>query len=122
MRRLIILGAALLYMLLPAAAFAYNPLGDACGAGGSSSSACGASTNNPIAGPNGVLEKATLIFASISGIAAVIVIIVAGFMLVTAGGNSQKVEGARNAIIGALVGMVIILTAASIITFVVNKV
>lgn len=121
MKRLLVLAAALLYMLLPATAFAYNPLGDACGAGGSSS-ACGASASNPIAGPNGVLEKATIVFAAIAGVVAVIIIIYAGFQLVTAGGNAQKVESARNAIIGSLVGIVVILAAASIITFVVNKV
>lgn len=121
MKKFITLAFALLYILLPATAFAYNPLGDACGAGGSSS-VCSASKNNPIVGPNGVLEKVTIVMASIAGVAAVIIIIVAGLMYVTSNGDTQKAEGARRAIIGALVGIVIILAAASIITFVVNKV
>lgn len=123
MKRIILLVIALLSMLLPAApAFAaYNPLGQAC-SGASSSTACGTTGGNTIYGPGSVLEKTTLIIASIGGIAAVIVIIVAGFRMITSGGNAQSVEGARNALVGAVVGLLIIITAASIITFVINKI
>jgi hypothetical protein len=124
MKRIILLGIALLALLIPAApVFAYNPLDQACGTkGASASSACGTTGADPITGSNGVLEKVTIIFAIISGIAAVIIIIVAGFTMITSSGNAQSVANARNAIIGAVVGLIIILTAASIITFVVNKV
>lgn len=51
---------------------------------------------------------------------AVIVIIVAGFMYVLSNGNPQQVTRARNAIIGALVGLVIVLTAFGITTAVIG--
>jgi hypothetical protein len=124
MKRLILLVTALLCFMLPATAMAYNPLSDACGSGGgaTSSAACGTTGKDPISGSNGILEKTTIILSTIAGIVAVIVILVGGFLYVTSGGNPQRIEGARNAIIGALVGLVIIAAAASLITFVVGKI
>jgi len=125
MKRFIIAGITLLCLLLPAApVFAYNPLGGACGTSGDAaagSSVCGASSSDPIAGPNGVLEKVTLLIASIAGIVAIIIIVISGFMYVTSAGDAQKAASARTAIIGSLVGLVIIAAATSIITFVVSK-
>lgn len=123
MKRLIALIMALCFLLVPATAFAYNPLDGACGGSGATAAdVCGQDGHNSIYGPGGVLEKVTLVIAIISGIAAVIVIIVAALRMVTSGGNSSNVEGARNAMIGAVVGLVIILVAATIITFVINKI
>lgn len=47
-----------------------------------------------------------------------LVIIIAGYFFVTAGGDPQKVSQAKNMIIYALIGLVIILMAKGIITFV----
>jgi hypothetical protein len=125
MKRLLLVLATLLCLSLPAAASAaFNPLGDACGSGGqaSSSSVCPVSgSQNPIAGPNGALKKISLIIATIAGIAAVIIIVVAGFQFVIAAGDAQKVASARSALLGAIVGLVIISAAESIILFVVSK-
>lgn len=121
MKRLILALATLFCLLAPAAtAAAYNPLGQACQSN-SSSSACSGGTKDPISGPNGVLKKVTLIIATIGGVAAVIIIIVAGLQMATADGDSQRVANARKAIIFAAVGIIIIVAAASIITWVVSK-
>lgn len=100
-----------------------NPLSCACQGSGSGASVCSADgSKDPIDGPDGVLKKVTLIIATIAGIAAVVIIIISGLRFVTANGDSQKIASARNAIIGALVGLVIIAAAASIITFVIGKI
>jgi hypothetical protein len=115
----------LLILVIPATAFAVNPLQYACsaGGGGGGSTACTSQkSGDPIAGPNGVLKKATLIIATISGIAAVIIIIISGLRMITANGDAQAVSSARRAILNALAGLVIILVAASIITFVISKI
>jgi hypothetical protein len=125
MKRLIVLVATLLWLCVPSVALAYNPLDNACktqGGAGSGSVACGANGSDPISGTNGVIEKTTILIASIAGVAAVIIVIVGGFMYVTSGGNAQRAEAARTAIIGALVGIAIIAIAASIITFVVSRI
>ena len=99
-----------------------NPLACACSAGsGSTSTACTAGTKDPISGPNGALAKVSLVISTITGVAAVIVIIVGGIQYVTSSGDAQQTASARNMIIGALVGLVIIAAAQAIITFVVSK-
>jgi hypothetical protein len=124
MRRLIVLVTTLLCLLAPvSASAAFDPLANACGsaAGLKSSAACDASKNDPISGPNGILMKASLVIATLGGIAAVIIIIVAGFRFVTANGDASKVSGARSAIIGSIIGLVIIAAAESIVILVVKK-
>ncbi|HUB93095.1 MAG TPA: hypothetical protein VMB52_01185 [Verrucomicrobiae bacterium] len=125
MKRLIVIFTALFCLLIPATAFAYNPLSGACSAGDgeqSASTGCGASSSDPITGKDGILEKAAAIIAGIAGIAAIIIIIVAGIMFTTSGGSSQKVEQARSAIIGSVVGLIIITLASTIVAFVAGKV
>ncbi|HUB94246.1 MAG TPA: hypothetical protein VMB52_07130 [Verrucomicrobiae bacterium] len=123
MKRLVVLVTALLWLLLPAStAFAYNPLSGACGSGTNNSSVCGVSGNDPITGNTGVLFKTTEVIATVGGVTAIIVIIVEGINIVSSNGDAQKVTKARQAIIGALIGLVLIATAESIIVFVVGKI
>jgi hypothetical protein len=124
MKRLILTVATLLFLLVPvSASAAYNPFGTACKvSGGGGSTACSANgANDPISGPNGILKKVSLILATISSIAAVIIIIVAGLSYVTSNGDPSKIASARGTITGAVVGLVIIISAESIILFVVSK-
>lgn len=55
-----------------------------------------------------------------AGTLAVIVIIIAGYLYVTSSGNQQQTVRAKNAIIGACVGLVVILGAFAITTYVVG--
>ena len=52
------------------------------------------------------------------GVIAVIVILVAGYLFVTSNGSPQQVTRARNAVIGAAVGLIIILSAFTITSIV----
>ena len=125
MRRIIASLGLFMLLLMPATpALAYNPLAGACGAGSNTSSACDKSVNgsNPISGTNGVIRKVTSLIAVIAGIAAVIIIIIGGFQYVTSAGDPQKASSARNMILGALVGLVIIVAAQSILLFILSKV
>lgn len=56
-----------------------------------------------------------------AGVACVIVIIVAGSMYLTSNANPQKVERAKNAIMGAVAGLVIIMMAFAITAFVIGR-
>ena len=49
-----------------------------------------------------------------AAVIAVIVIVVAGFMYTTSGGDPSKVTRAKNAILGAVIGLVVVLCAFSI--------
>jgi len=56
------------------------------------------------------------------GIAAVIMIMVGGFRYITAGGDANNVSGAKNTIVYAIVGLVVVAMAQFIVQFVVDKV
>ena len=55
-----------------------------------------------------------------AGAVAVIVIVIAGFFYVTANGNAQQIERAKNAILGGVIGLIVIMMAFVITQFVIN--
>ncbi|MFZ6035784.1 MAG: hypothetical protein ACOYUK_01455 [Patescibacteria group bacterium] len=54
------------------------------------------------------------------GLIAVIMILYGGFIWITAGGNEDKVASAKKIISAAVVGLIVVLLAWAIVTFVVN--
>lgn len=61
------------------------------------------------------------ILSIVVGAASVIMIIVGGFRYVISGGDSNGIQGAKNTIIYALVGLVIVLFAQVIVRFVIKQ-
>lgn len=89
------------------------------------SAACSAkdTNTNPISGgTDSLLYKITRIVSMVAGAAAVIIIIIGGISMVTSGGDSQKFQNARNTLIFAAVGLVVIALAQALISLVVNRV
>jgi len=62
------------------------------------------------------------IFSIVVGIVAVIMIIVGGFKYITSGGDSGNITSAKNTIIYALIGLVVVALAQFLVQFVLNKV
>jgi len=95
---------------------------DAC-SGAAASATCQSTkkTTNPLTGTNGTLYKVSRIVATIAGVVAVVMIMVSGLRYMTSGGDAQKAAAAKNTLIGALVGLVIIVLAQSIILFVMRR-
>ncbi|HET6864211.1 MAG TPA: hypothetical protein VFH37_03380 [Candidatus Saccharimonadales bacterium] len=131
LQKLILLTVFLVPMLLssPIAA-AFNPFGSVCSnSDAATSPAChqnkdqNGKTTDPAVN---IIRTAANIIAIVAGIAAVIMIIISGFQFVTAGGavpgqrsgDTNKIKSARSTLIGALVGLVIIALAWTIVTFV----
>ncbi len=72
-------------------------------------------------GPSGlqrVLERAVNIFSIIVGVIAVIMIIIGGLKYITSGGDSGNVSAAKNTILYAIVGLIIVALAQFIVRFV----
>lgn len=67
-----------------------------------------------------ISSKIVSIFSIIVGIIAVIMIIYGGFRYITSGGDSSKVGSAKNSLIYALVGLVIVALAQLIVHYVLN--
>jgi len=121
--------AALLVILfglvapLPAAA-ATDVFKDVCSTpSAKTSAACQkTTTTNPLTGSNGLIVNITHIIAVVAGAVAVIVIIISGFKYVLSNGDAAQATAARNSILYALVGLVVIIVASSIISLVMSKV
>lgn len=88
--------------------------------GGGNSAAC-ANDEESISGTDGVLYRVARLVAVISGVAAVIVMIAGGLMFVTSNGDASKIATARNMMLYAAIGLVVIVLAQAIITLVVNR-
>lgn len=58
----------------------------------------------------------------VAGVVAVIMIIYGGFRFVTSGGNPESTKSARNTILFALIGLVIVAFAQLIVKFVLQKI
>lgn len=87
------------------------------------SAACeGNSGNNPLIGPDGTITKVTAFISYLTGIAVIIMLIIGGFMYVSSGGDAGKVASARETILYAVIGLVIVLFAQALIIFVLNRI
>jgi len=70
---------------------------------------------------NKVVEIVLDVISAIAGFIAVIMIIIGGLRYITSGGNDQAVAGAKNAILYAIVGLVIVILAQAIVHFVLGR-
>lgn len=84
---------------------------------------CDANANGQAAATrvNTLLTQIINIFSVIVGIIAVFMIIFGGLKYITSGGDSGNVSSAKNTIIYALVGLVIVALAQFIVKFVLGK-
>lgn len=71
---------------------------------------------------HGTIKSVLNFFSWIIGIVAVVMIIYAGFRYITSGGSSEGVKGARNTLIYAIVGLIIVLLAQIIVRYFVDQV
>lgn len=113
-------------MAIPATSYAWDPFGPEtvdCDSGGkqAKSAVCKDPGGDPLAGPDGLLIKLTNIVAYIAGIAAIIMIIISGINFMTASGDPAKVSSARSSLTNAIIGLVVIIMAKAIITYVVVR-
>jgi hypothetical protein len=72
-------------------------------------------------GLSDLIKKIINIFSVIVGVIAVVMIIVGGLKYITSGGDSSNVSGAKNTIIYAIVGLIIVALAQFIVHFVLSN-
>lgn len=78
--------------------------------------------HSAISGDNDALVRILNLVYMWAGIVAVIVIIVAGILFVTSRGNADQVKRSKDAIRGAVVGLVVVMVAFAITRFVIGGV
>jgi hypothetical protein len=110
----------------PALAAADSPnIGGSLCEGASLNIGSGASCSSTINGTdriNQIIQTIINLFSVVVGVVAVIMIIIGGFRYITSGGDSSNISGAKNTIIYAIIGLVIVALAQFIVQFVLNKV
>lgn len=70
---------------------------------------------------NTTIGNVVTIFSVIVGVVAVIMIIVGGFKYVTSNGDSSQITSAKNTIVYAIVGLIIVAIAQILVRFVLTK-
>lgn len=118
----IVMSVLVLTALTPV--YAENITQQACQATGAqgTSSACINQTDDPITGPQGIIKRAINLLSILVGVASVIVIMVAGFSFITSQGEPAALSKAKNSLIFAVIGIVIVVLAQVIAGFVVKQV
>ena len=99
--------------------------GNLCQGGGNvqlgDDGSCADATGGSEEGLNALIRNIVNIFSIIVGIVAVVMIIVGGFRYITSGGDSGNVTGAKNTILYAIVGLIIVALSQFIVRFVLSK-
>jgi hypothetical protein len=90
--------------------FTDNPSGADCSAGDATDKI------------NNLIHTIVNLLSAIVGVVAVIMIIVGGLRYITSGGNDTSVTGAKNTILYAIIGLIIVALAQIIVRFTLNKV
>ncbi len=92
---------------------------DATGNAGSSGGCFGTDTNGE-SSLKTIATKVINVFSIIVGIVAVIMVIYGGFRYITSGGDSGRVGNAKNTLIYAIIGLIIVALAQFLVHFVLS--
>lgn len=76
--------------------------------------------NRLVGSSNSAVVSVVNILTYIAGVIILVLIIYAGYKYISSGGDSNKVNSAKSTLIGAIVGLVIIVLAQVIVHFVIN--
>lgn len=83
--------------------------------------ACEIGISDPAVNANNILIQVLNTTYFWAGIVCVIIIIAAGYFYVTANGNAANIKRGKDAIMGAVIGLVVILLAFTITQFVLGR-
>jgi uncharacterized membrane protein len=120
---LLVSALVLFLFLAPTSVLAANPAASAIEQGACDAAGQTNCTDKQSAGSvNSTVADIINILSVAVGIIAVIMIIIGGLRYITSGGASEKVQGAKNTILYALIGLIIVALAQVIVHFVIHKV
>jgi hypothetical protein len=126
--RMSVAGLLVVPMLVPAAAHAQTELQNSvCGGATELQISAEASGDCAAAGTEGedsvnrIITTIINVFSGVVGVVAVIMIIYGGFKYITSGGDSSNIGAAKNTILFAIVGLIIVALAQIIVRFVLGR-
>ena len=83
--------------------------------------ACTTTTTDATDQINRIVHTIINLLSALVGIVAVIMIIIGGFRYITSGGNDASVTSAKNTILYAIIGLVVVALAQVIVRFTLSK-
>jgi hypothetical protein len=110
------------FVLMPAGSAFASSKADVCDGVGAASGGSGCTPTDGVSDVNKLIRTAIRIFQSVVGIIALIMMVTSGLRFVTSGGDPGKVTSARNTLLYAAVGIVVVALSEVIIQFVLNRV
>ncbi len=112
-------------MLVPVAVHAADEITPslACGADLKTGNDCSASDQGALANTRieSIIKTVINLFSLVVGVVAVIMIIIGGLKYITSGGDSGNITGAKNTILYAVIGLVVVALAQFIVKFVLGR-
>jgi heme/copper-type cytochrome/quinol oxidase subunit 2 len=124
MKRMVITGLSIMMLILGLAVFMPElaqaaPKDEICqGVGAVSTGGCDASQGTTI---DSIVKLIVNIFSTIIAIVAVVMLMVGGFKITSSGGDSSKVASGKSTILYAVVGLIIVAMAQTIVWFVLQR-
>lgn len=82
---------------------------------------CNTASSDATSRINSIVHTVVNLLSAIVGIVAVIMIIVGGFRYITSGGNDTSVTSAKNTILYAIIGLVVVALAQVLVRFTLSK-
>lgn len=80
-----------------------------------------ATTTDPSERVNSTIRLVINVFSLVVGVISVIMIIIGGLKYITSGGDSGNITGAKNTILYAIIGLVVVALAQVVVKFVLQK-
>lgn len=118
--QLIVAALLMTAVLLPMPILAVDTTGAIkCGANSAAGADCSAAPSSNL---NGTIIAIINVLSAVAGVAAVIMIIIAGFRYITSGGKQESVAAAKNGLLYAIIGLVVAALAQVIARFVLKNV
>lgn len=105
----------------------FDPLQPTCDATSDTQEAgaiCADSANPPEndpTGDNGIVVRVANLIAIVAGVIAVFIMVIAGITMITSNGDPGKVTKSKNTIIYVAIGLIVIMLARTIVTFVITR-
>ncbi len=88
---------------------------------GDAGTECAVDAENPGQTVDDIIELVINVFSLIVGVVSVIMIIIGGLKYITSGGDSGNITGAKNTILYAIIGLVVVALAQVVVKFVLQK-
>lgn len=106
----------------PITVLAFAPTNGACTGKAASSPVCSDGNSNPISGNDGIILKVVKIILIAAGVLAILMIMLGGWAYITSQGDPQKLKGAKDTILYAIIGLVVAIMARAILSVVLKKI